>query len=126
MFRLSCWQSPVKRRLTGLKTLKFQEFLLNRQCGYYGRLHQATPCALEYRVVLIRRKIAINTQEVDVVKVFRKCLFVVFRNLVINGSGMSKLIAGSNNILHTLFSILKQCTFTPNGNITGKGNQNSP
>jgi hypothetical protein len=36
------------------------------------------PRALEHRVVLIRRKIAINTQEVDVVKVFRKCLFVVF------------------------------------------------
>jgi hypothetical protein len=45
--------------------------------GYYGRLYQVIPCVIEHRVVLIRREIAINTQEVDVIKGFRKCLFVV-------------------------------------------------
>jgi hypothetical protein len=52
--------------------------LRGAKCGYSARLDQAIPRALEHRVVLIRRKITINTQEVDVVKVFRKCLFMVF------------------------------------------------
>ena len=46
--------------------------------GYYGKLDQTIPGALEHRVVLIEREIIINTQEVDMVKVFRKCLSVVF------------------------------------------------
>ncbi len=37
-------------------------FSMNDVTEYYGRLHPVIPCALEHRVVLKRRKIAINNQ----------------------------------------------------------------
>lgn len=51
---------------------------LNHIFGYYGSLDQAIPGTLEHRVVLIRGEIAINAQEVNLAKVFRNGLFVVF------------------------------------------------
>jgi len=39
--------------------------------GYFWRLDQAIPCALEHRVALVIRKIAINNQVFNMVKVYR-------------------------------------------------------
>jgi len=41
------------------------------EAGYYGRLDQAIPCALEHRVVLVIWKIVPNKQLINLVKVFR-------------------------------------------------------
>jgi len=45
--------------------------------GNSGRLDQAIPCALEHRVVLLISKIVIDTDDVNMVKVFWNCVFSV-------------------------------------------------
>lgn len=39
--------------------------------GHSVRLDQAVPCALEHGFVFVRKKIAINNQSINMVKVFR-------------------------------------------------------